>query len=176
MYPNVALIRHAYTYWNGDPNRSGYTNELDNLTLRGIIQSLQLSPEIYALIMAYSWRVRVYCSESRRTLQTAIFAWVWHLPIYRDSRLNEFEADGGFRSIINTLTRREKQLPPSLMEVQQRMMDFLQSLDPTYCNIAFSHGASIATAYHAVDPNRTHIPGNATINLFGLHNGTLTLH
>lgn len=66
--------------------------------------------------------------------------------------------------MIGAITRKERQLPKPLMEVQQRMMSFLQSLDPTYCNIAFSHGASIATAYHAVDPNRTLIPRNATIN------------
>ena len=175
MISNVALIRHSQTYWNLQTDRLGYDDGLDNLTPTGIVQSVQLTPEIYRLILAYSWRVRVFCSESRRTLQTAMFGWVWYFPIHRDSRLNEFETDKDLLSTLTILTRKERQLPPSLLEVQNRMIDFLQSLDPTYCNLAFSHGASIATVYHAVDPDQTHIPRNATIHPFNLRNGILTL-
>lgn len=176
MESNIVLIRHAHTYWNLQTNRLGYNDDLDNLTPQGIVQSLQLSPEIYRLILSYSWRIRLFCSESRRTLQTAIFAWVWHFPIQRDSCLNEFETDCDFLSTIAILARKEKILPPSLLDVQRRMINFLVSLDPTYCNLVFSHGASIATVYHAVDPAQTHIPRNATLNTFNLYKGNLTLH
>ena len=175
MQSNILLIRHAQTHGN-IADRIGYTDELDRLTSLGILQSMRIWPVIQSYIDNFKWRVNVACSETRRTYQTALHAWV----IYPDSQfsihwsLNEFESDGSFLSSLASLRRKDIVLPDGLRRVQDRLLSYIYSLDDTMLHILFSHGASIGTVYHGIHPELSRIPLNATINPVSLKSWNLT--
>lgn len=177
MQPNIIIVRHAHTYWNCC-DRVGYTDELDRLTPQWILQAIGLWPKLQWLIEAFWWKVNIACSETRRTYETAVHAGVItpfsNFTIH--SHLNEFETDENFLSSLASLRKKDLILPDWLTQVQDRMLKYLRTLDESRLHILFSHGASIWTVYHAVDPWLATIPGNASINTFTLKNWVLTIN